>query len=64
MIKKIISSIQMTGRVLKNLLLRPFRIINNKLTHLFSGGRVSTALPGMVKKLPKLLKTKPEKVED
>ena len=64
MIKKIISSIQMTGRVLKNLLLRPFRVINNKLTHFFSGGRVATALPGMVKKLPKILKTKPEKAED
>lgn len=64
MIKRIISSIQMTGRVLKNLLLRPFRVINNKLTHFFSGGKVATALPGMVKKLPKILKTKPEKAED
>ncbi len=54
----------MTGRVLKNLLLRPFRVINNKLTHFFSGGRIATALPGVVKKLPKILKTKPEKAED
>ena len=64
MIKKMISSIQMMGRVLKNLLLRPFRVFNNKLTHLLSGGRAATALPGMVKKLPKILKTKPEKAED
>lgn len=64
MIKKIFSSIKMTGRVLKNLLLRPFRIAKNKFTYFFSGGKVATALPGVVKKLPKLLKTKPEKVED
>lgn len=64
MIKKIISSIKMTGRVLKNLLLRPFRIAKNKIMYFFSGGKVANALPGMVKKLPKLLKTKPEKVED
>ncbi|MGN0687856.1 MAG: MORN repeat-containing protein [Oscillospiraceae bacterium] len=64
MIKKIISSIQMMGRVLKNLLLRPFRIAKNKFTYFFSGGKVANALPGMVKKLPKLIKTKPEKAED
>lgn len=64
MIKKLISSIQLTGRVLKNLLLQPFRLAKNKFTHLLSGGRAANALPGMVKKLPKLLKTKPEKAED
>lgn len=64
MIKRIFSSIQMMGRVLKNLLLRPFRIVKNKVTSMLSGGRAATALPGVVKKLPKILKTKPEKAED
>lgn len=64
MIKNIISSFKMMGRVLKNMLLRPFRVAKTKLIYIFSGRKVANALPGMVKKLPKLLKTKPEKAED
>ena len=64
MIKKIISSINLTLRVLKNLIQRPFRIAYNKLLHFFNAGKLATKLPGAAKKLPSILKTKPEKRED
>lgn len=64
MIKKISSGIALTLRVLKNALLRPFRVIYSKVNYLFSAGRVATAIPGAVKKLPKIAKRKPEKRED
>ena len=64
MIKKISSRIALTIRVLKNALLRPFRVIYSKINYMFSAGRVATAIPGAVKKLPKIAKRKPEKRED
>lgn len=64
MIKKIMSSINLMLRVLKNLVLRPFRTIRNKVVYFFNAGRLVTKLPGVAKKLPKILKTKPEKRED
>ena len=64
MIKKISSGIALTIRVLKNALLRPFRVIYSKINYMFSAGRVATAIPGAVKKLPKIAKRKPEKRED
>ena len=64
MIKKISSGIALTIRVLKNALLRPFRVIYSKVNYMFSAGRVATAIPGAVKKLPKIAKRKPEKRED
>lgn len=64
MIKKLISSLELTLRVLKNVFLRPFRVIYNKVVYFFSAGRMASALPGAAKKLPKILKTKPEKRED
>lgn len=64
MIKKIISSINLTLRVLKNLIQRPFRVAYNKLLHFFNAGKLATKIPGAAKKLPSILKTKPEKRED
>lgn len=64
MIKKISSGIALTLRVLKNALLRPFRVIYSKVNYLFSAGRVATAVPGAVKKLPRIVRRKPEKRED
>ena len=64
MIKKISSGIALTIHVLKNALLRPFRVIYSKINYMFSAGRVATAIPGAVKKLPKIAKRKPEKRED
>jgi len=64
MIKKISSGISLTLRVLKNALLRPFRVIYSKVNYIFSAGRVATAVPGAVKKLPKIARRKPEKRED
>ena len=49
MIKKIISSINLTLRVLKNLIQRPFRIAYNKLLHFFNAGKLATKLPGAAK---------------
>ena len=64
MIKKIFSSIVLTMRVMKNLILRPFRSIRNRVVYFFNAGRVVTKLPGVAQKIPKILKTKPEKRED
>lgn len=64
MIKRISSGISLTLRVLKNALLRPFRVIYSKVNYMFSAGRVATAIPGAVKKIPKIAKRKPENRED
>ena len=64
MIKKLVSSIKLVVQVLKNLLLRPFRMVRNKTSHAMNAGRLVTKFPGVVKKLPKILKKKPEKRED
>ena len=64
MIKKLVSSIKLVVQVLKNLILRPFRMIRNKTSHAMNAGRLVTKFPGVVKKLPKILKKKPEKRED
>ena len=64
MIKKLVSSIKLVVQVLKNLLLRPFRAIRNRRNRALNAGRYVTKLPAVVKKLPKILKTKPEKRED
>ncbi len=64
MIKKLASSVRLVVQVLKNLLLRPFRVIRNKSNHAMNAGRLVTKFPRLVKKLPKIMKTKPEKRED
>lgn len=64
MIKKLLSSLNLTLRVLKNLILRPFRAVRNRVNYMFNAGRAVQKLPGVAKKLPKVLKTKPEKRED
>lgn len=64
MINKIFSVFRMLGRVLKNLFLRPFRTVYSRVKYFFSAGRLVSAVPGAAKKLPKIIKTKPEKRED
>lgn len=64
MINKLFSIFRMLGRVLKNLFLRPFRTAYSRIRYMFSAGRLVSAVPGAAKKLPKILKTKPEKRED
>ncbi|MGN1341303.1 MAG: MORN repeat-containing protein [Oscillospiraceae bacterium] len=64
MINKLFSTFRTLGRVLKNLLLRPFRTVYSRVRYFFSAGRLVSAVPGFAKKLPKILKTKPEKRED
>ncbi len=64
MIKKLTNGFELIFRVLKNALLRPFRVISGKIKYTFSVGRVTSAVPGAVRKLPKLAKRRPEKRED
>lgn len=64
MIKKLANGIALIIRVLKNALLRPFRVVSSKFKYMFSVGRVTSAVPGAVSKFPKLAKRKPEKRED
>lgn len=64
MINKLFSTFRTLGRVLKNLFLRPFRTLNSKIRYFFGAGRLVSAVPSLTKKLPKILKTKPEKRED
>lgn len=64
MIKRLISSIKLTLRILKNLLLHPFRTLRNRFYYFFNVGRLVNKFPAAAKKLPKILKTKPEKRED
>lgn len=64
MIKSLISSFKTIGRVLKNIIIRPFRTAYAKIKYILSGRKLISTVPGMAKKLPKILKTKPEKRED
>lgn len=64
MIKKITNGFELIFRVLKNALLRPFRVVSSKMKYKFSVGRVTSAVPGAVRKFPKLAKRRPEKRED
>ena len=64
MIKKLLSAFRTLARVLKNLFLRPFKTAFSRIKYFFSAGRLVSAVPGAAKKLPKILKTKPEKRED
>ena len=64
MIKKLLSAFKTLARVLKNLFLRPFRTVYSRIKYFFSAGRLVSAVPSAAKKLPKILKTKPEKRED
>lgn len=64
MIKKLTNGIALIIRVLKNALLRPFRVVSSKFKYMFSAGRVTSEIPGAVVKLPKLARRKPEKRED
>ncbi len=64
MIKKIMGSLRLALRVIKNLVCRPFIVFGNKVSRFFNAGKLTAALPGMAKKLPAILKTKPEKRED
>lgn len=64
MIKKLTNGLALILRVLKNALLRPFRVVSSKFKYAFSVGRVTSAVPGAVKKFPKLARRRPEKRED
>lgn len=64
MIKNLIASFRVIGRLLKNIFLRPFRIAFVKIRELAGGRQLVSAVPGMVKKLPEILRTKPEKRAD
>lgn len=64
MIKSLFSSISLALRVVKNLLFRPFRIAASRISTRFSPIRLVNKLPGVAQKLPKILKSKPEKRED
>ena len=64
MVNKLFSTFRTLGRVLKNLFLRPFRTVISRVRYLFSAGRLVSAVPGLTKKLPKIIKSKPEKRED
>ncbi len=64
MIRQLISNISMLLRVIKNMLLRPFRLVGSKVMSYFAMSRILNKLPGVAQKLPKILKTKPEKRED
>lgn len=64
MIKNLVGSFRVIGRVLKNILLSPFRTAYVKAKELFSGRQLVGAVPGMVKKLPDILRRKPEKRAD
>lgn len=64
MIKNLIANFRVIGRVLKNILLRPFRTASARIKELSSGRQLAGAVPGMVKKLPEILRTKPEKRAD
>ena len=64
MIKRLTSTIELLLRVLKNAVLRPFRVIRSRMCNLFSATRIASAVPGAVKGLPNILKRKPEKRED
>lgn len=64
MIRMLISSISMALRVMKNLLLRPFSIAASRISTYFSPVKLVNKLPNVAQKLPKILKSKPEKRED
>lgn len=64
MIKALIGSFRMIGRLLKNIFLRPFRTASVRIRELTGGRQLASAVSGMVKKLPEILRTKPEKRED
>lgn len=64
MIKSLIGSIKLVLRVLKNIAIRPFIIGFNKIKFFFSTGRIVQKIPDAAMKIPKILKTKPEKRED
>lgn len=64
MIKTLIASFRVIGRVLKNIFLRPFRTASARIRELIGGRQLVSAVPDMVKKLPEILRTKPEKRED
>ncbi len=64
MIKKLIASFRVIGRLLKNIFFRPFRTASVRIRELTNGKQLVSAVPGMVKKLPDILRTKPEKRED
>ncbi|MDE7233960.1 MAG: hypothetical protein K2N29_02765, partial [Ruminiclostridium sp.] len=64
MIKTLIGSFRVIGRLMKNIFLRPFRTVHVRIKELISGRQLVSAVPGMVKKLPEILRTKPEKRED
>ena len=64
MIKSLIGSIKLVLRVLKNMAVRPFIILYNKIRFFFSAGRIVQKIPNAAMKLPKIIKSKPEKRED
>lgn len=64
MIKNLLSSLNTIFRILKNIITRPFTNLYAKIRTLLTGHSLVTAAPGVVKKLPKVLKAKPEKRGD
>lgn len=64
MFKHLTDNLGIVFRVLKNALLRPFRLISSRFKYTFNIARVSSAVPSAVSKIPLLVKRKPEKRED
>lgn len=64
MLKHLTDNLGIVFRVLKNALLRPFRLISSRFKYIFNIARVSSAVPSAVSKIPLLVKRKPEKRED
>ena len=64
MINTLANSFRTIIRVLKNAILRPFRVIGAKIKTLFNVNKVVTQIPGIVKKVPEIFNAKPEKRRD
>ena len=64
MTKKLLSALKTLGRVLKNLFLRPFRALRSRTQSTLNSNKLVSTVQGTAKKLPKILKSKPEKRED
>lgn len=64
MLRNLTEGIGIFFRVLKNALLRPFRLLSSQISSLVSVSRATSAIPSAVGKLPLLVKRKPEKRED
>lgn len=64
MINQLFNTGRTIARVLKNMILRPFKTVYTKIKSFFSPSKLAGAVPDAAKSLPKILKGKPEKRED